>query len=404
MSVDTTVTTDTDIVIVGGGPVGAALALALTSHGGNLRVTVLESRGEHAPHDLAAAREPRPIALSHGSRLLLERLDAWDALTRAGVHSTINGVHVSQRGGFGRMAFSAADAGVAHLGYVFDFNDIYNSLVQAARRTVTDFRAGARAAALSRDGDRQYLGYIQDGALNQLTAHLVVIADGGDIAGLAPPKIIDYAQQALTARVRTSRPHANVAYERFTHDGPLALLPFGDEMALVWTLAPERAAALREADTTVFLAALRDAFGGRLGAFTHVSDVTQRACHPLTLRLGAGATPQPGLVTIGNAAQTLHPVAGQGLNLGLRDAWELAQVLRTGTVQTLLDPALLRQYHADRRVDRYATIAATHSLVRLFSNDFMPLDIARGAGMTLLGSIAPARNYVARRMIFGARG
>ena len=396
---------DTDIAIVGGGPVGAALALAL--QGSNLRITVLESRGEHAPnaaHAVPSAREPRPIALSHGSRLLLERLDAWDALTRTSVHSAINHVHVSQRGGFGRMAFSAADAGVAHLGYVFDFNDIFESLMRAAHGTACNYREGAHATALSRDGDRQCIGYTQGDATKQLTARLVVIADGGEIAGLASPKIIDYAQQALTARVRTARPHANVAYERFTRDGPLALLPFGDEMALVWTLTPERAAALREADAATFLAALRESFGGRLGAFTHV---TRRACHPLTLRHAAHSatdTPQPGVVTIGNAAQTLHPVAGQGLNLGLRDAWELAQILRTGTAPSLADPALLRRYHAARRIDRYATIAATHGMVRLFSNDFLPLDVARGAGMALLGSVAPARNFIARRMIFGARG
>ncbi len=393
---------DTDIAIVGGGPVGAALALALSGSGhadnASLRVTVLEASTLAAD----AAMDPRPIALSYGSRLLLERLNAWRALTHTASATAIDHVHVSQRGGFGRVALSAIDAGVPQLGYVSDFNDIFNSLATAVRGTVCDFLSGARATALSRDGEISRIDYTRDGAAASLTARLVVIADGGDIDGLAPPKTIDYEQHALTARISTSLPHRHVAYERFTPEGPLALLPFNEDMALVWTLKPARAEALRDADSATFLAALREAFGGRLGEFT---GVTRRACYPLTLRY-ATQNLAPGIVTIGNAAQTLHPVAGQGFNLGLRDAWELAQILRTTPVLDLnhSNSERLRQFCANRRIDRYATIAATHGLVQLFSNDYFPLRAARGAGMTLLSAIAPARNFLARRMIFGARG
>jgi 2-octaprenyl-6-methoxyphenol hydroxylase len=171
-------------------------------------------------------------------------------------------------------------------------------------------------------------------------------------------------------------------------------------MALVWTLTPARAQALQAADSTEFLAALRAAFGGRLGDFTAASE---RTCYALTLRYATAAA-AAGVLTIGNAAQTLHPVAGQGFNLGLRDAWELASVLRTLSVQAIADSEPLRRYRARRRVDRVATVSATHGLVRLFSNDFFPLNAARGAGMTLLGSVAPVRNFLARRMIFGLHG
>ncbi|MEQ1773142.1 MAG: FAD-dependent monooxygenase [Burkholderiales bacterium] len=388
---------DTDIAIVGGGPVGSALALALRES--DLRITVLEARPERvAP----AAHAPRPIALSHGSRLLLERVGAWAGL-RASKTTAINHIHVSQRGGFGRMAISAADAGVPHLGYVSDYDDIFSELANAVRSADGDFREGAYVTALRRDGDRQYIDYTRDDKATTLTARLAVIADGGDIEGLSPPKVIDYAQHALTACVSTALPHENVAYERFTPEGPLALLPFGDIMALVWTLTPSRAEALKDAEPHLFLAALRESFGGRLGDF---KTVTQRACYPLSLRYATGVN-KPGVVTIGNAAQTLHPVAGQGFNLGLRDAWELAQLFRTVSPQALTNRETnehLRGYLARRRIDRNGTIAATHGLVRLFSNDFFPANVARGAGMTMLGCVAPLKNFVARRMIFGARG
>lgn len=387
---------DTDIAIVGGGPVGAALALALREI--HLRVTVLEAREPAA----ASAHDPRPIALSYGSRLLLERLNAWHDLTRAANGTAIDRIHVSQRGGFGRVALSAADADVPQLGYVSDFNDIFTSLATAARGSGCDYRGSARATALSRDGEFRRVEYTCKGAAASLTARLVVIADGGNIDGLAPPKTIAYAQHALTARVSTSLPHRHVAYERFTPEGPLALLPFDQDMALVWTLKPARAEELRDADAAAFLAALREAFGSRLGDFT---GVTRRACYPLTLRYAA-QNHAPAIVIIGNAAQTLHPVAGQGFNLGLRDAWELAQILHSIATHDLNlgDSERLRQFCASRRIDRYATIAATHSLVQLFSNDFLPLRAARGVGMTLVGSIAPARTFLARRMIFGAHG
>jgi 2-octaprenyl-6-methoxyphenol hydroxylase len=319
-------------------------------------------------------------------------MGVWAALAP----TPIQQVHVSQHGGFGRAAISADETGVPALGYVVDYGAMFAVLTEAARGSGCRYLDGARVTAVHREGDLQRIDYTQDGVAASLMGHLTAVADGGNIDGLAPVKVIDYKQHALTARVRVTLPHRNVAYERFTPEGPL-----------VWTLTPERAQALLAADAAVFLGALRLAFGARLGDFV---SVTQRAAYPLTLRytpVFAGAT-APGVVTLGNAAQTLHPVAGQGFNLGLRDAWELARTLRAIPAPRFAHHdtvrSALREYRAARRTDRYATVAATHGLVQLFSNDYFPLRAMRGAGLTLIGSIAPLRDFLARRMIFGAHG
>lgn len=370
---------------------GAALALALRDSA--LRVTVLEARTIHAA---PGTHDARPIALSHGSRLLLERLGAWRNLAP----TPIDHIHVSQRGGFGRVAIHAHDSGVPALGYVVDYGAVLAALADAAGTCGIDYRANTRVTAIRSEGAISRVEYSHEGAPATLNASLTVVADGGDIDGVAPAKVIGYGQSALTARVRTMHPHHNTAYERFTADGPLALLPFGAEMALVWTLAPRRARELEHADSPSFLLALRNAFGGRLGGFTAV---TQRACYPLSLRRNAHAETTR-VMRIGNAAQTLHPVAGQGFNLGLRDAWELAQMLRAVGAQELATADFTHRFGAARRADRGAAMAATHALVRVFSNDFAALGALRGAGMTLLGCVPPARDFLARRMIFGTRG
>jgi 2-octaprenyl-6-methoxyphenol hydroxylase len=379
---------DTDVLIIGGGPVGAALALALRREAApDLRVTVLEAR-------TVAANDQRPIALAHGSRLILERLGAWQALQS----TPILQIHVSQKGAFGRAVLAASETGVPALGYVADYNAIFAALSDAVRALGSDYRAGACATAIHPADDEVSVDYHKNAVAKRLSARLVVVADGGELQGLAPPKVTDYAQCALTARVRTQLAHAGTAYERFTVEGPLALLPYGEEMALVWTLNPARAESLLAADEPDFLAALGEAFGGRLGALRAVQG---RETYPLALRRVSGALPA-NCVAIGNAAQTLHPVAGQGFNLGLRDAWELAQLLGEVDLELVGARQTLQRFQAKRRLDRATTIGLTHGLVQLFSNDYFALDTLRGAGMTLLGSLPPLRSGLARRMMFGA--
>lgn len=376
-----------DVVVTGGGPVGAAAALEL--HAAGLRVLLVESRE-------ASARPPgfRPLALSYGSRLILERLGVWGALTTA---TAIDRIHISQRGRFGRTVLRADEAGLPALGYVVDYAALLACLSRALSESGVLTLRGARVTSISHDRTSSRIEYDAGAAAGECLASVVAIADGTAEAAGLDVRVTDYGQSALTARVEADPPHAHTAYERFTPEGPVALLPCEGGYALVWTSAPERAEVLRNAPPADFLECLQQHFGDRAGRFTAVS---ARAAQPLALRV-ADETTCGRAALIGNAAQALHPVAGQGFNLGLRDAWELAAQIRQRGAR---DEALLQAYGARRRIDRAGGIAFTHALVKVFSNDIFPLALARGAGLALLDCLPPARNFVVRRMVFGSRG
>jgi len=344
------VTAGAEVLVLGAGPVGCALALAL--QGSRHAVRLVEPKS-------AAHRAFRPIALSHASRLILERVGAWGGFSATPIQS----IHVSQAGAFGRTRMDASDAGVPALGYVTQ----YAELVAALRE-----RAGVERDA---------------GAPARLTVHAEGAA--GESRGRR------YAHDAVVARVTAQSPPAGTAYERFTAEGPLALLPLGADWALVWTARPERAAALLAAPPQAFLEQLQQAFGERAGRFTAVHG---RARAPLELRV-RGSRVRGREVYIGNAAQTLHPVAGQGLNLGLRDAWELAQVLRDAPDPG--DAGVLARYAAQRRLDAAATIGITELLARSFAGTNPLARAARGAALTALDLVPVARRFFARRMMFG---
>jgi 2-octaprenyl-6-methoxyphenol hydroxylase len=379
---------DYDVLIVGGGPVGAALALAL--RGAGLGIGQLEAR------PAAGLADPRPIALSHGSRLILERLGAWEELAGA---MPIQRIHISQRGGWGRVGLDARHAGVPALGYVLEYGVLAKALARAldAGGGVEWMRGSA--SAFEPGMDTAVVKFASGRSDDRASARLIAVADGGALP-VARMKIHDYGQAAIAARVTCDAPHRNVAFERFTPDGPLALLPADQALALVWTTTPEHARELCAMAEAGFLARLQQGFGGRLGRFRTVSG---RAWFPLALKVAARTT-EPRTVVLGNAAQTLHPVAGQGLNLGLRDAWELAACARGCDRASIGGADFLKHYAARRRLDRGGGIFFTDSLVRLFSNDLAILKLARGLGLAALGAVPPARDFVARRMIFGARG
>src|SRR5216683_1102849 len=343
---------ETDVLIHGAGPVGCALALALRGTG--LRVAVFDKTSFAAPF--------RPIALSYASRLILERVGAWQTAT------PIETIHVSQAGGFGHARLEAADAGVPALGYVMD----YSTLAASLRSQVEEF--------ITKD---------------EVAAKCVVHAEGA--AQDAEEK--RYAQDAVVALVHTDPPAHSAAFERFTPEGPLALLPFAGRYAMVWSRRPEKARVLAAAPDAEFLAELGAAAGHRPGRPVKVE---ARAVQPLVLRVRATRI-APRAVFIGNAAQTLHPVAGQGLNLGLRDAWELAQMLLDVANEEIGAPRFLERYIRRRRLDRYAGIGFTDFLVRVFSNSLPFIAAARGAGLAALDASPPARRFLARRMIFGTR-
>lgn len=383
-----------DVVIVGGGPVGIAAALALEPSG--LDVLALEARPAETPALVAA--DERPLALSHGSRLILERLGAWDSLSSA---TPITRIHVSQAGGFGRVLLDAREAGVPAYGYVVHYGELLRVLAHAAQHRLARYRLGARASAVRAEGTAAVVEYTREnGIADTATAPLVVVADGGSLVSEADIQARDYGQTAVTARVTPELAHAGTAYERFTRHGPLALLPMGADMALIWTTAPERAAELAAMAEGRFLAALQDEFGNRLGAFRAVGP---RSVYPLVLRYAHHAV-LPRTVLIGNAAQTLHPVAGQGFNLGLRDAWELAEDLAACEPEWLGQPDVLERLRRRRRLDRRASIAFTDFLARIFTNDVPAVRVARGLGLAALDQLPPFKNFLARRMMFGARG
>jgi 2-octaprenyl-6-methoxyphenol hydroxylase len=339
-----------DVLILGAGPVGCTLALAL--QGARHRVRLVDPRP-------AALPAFRPIALSHASRLILERVGAWGAFPA----TPITCIHVSQAGAFGRTRMDAADAGVPALGYVTQYADLV-----AALRARVDIEHDVGGAPM-------------------LTVH----AEG--TATQARER--RYGHDAVVARVAAEHASQAVAYERFTAEGPLALLPLAGEWALVWSARPERAAALADAAPRDFLAQLQQALGDRAGRFTAVHG---RSRAPLGLRVRASRV-EGREVFIGNAAQTLHPVAGQGLNLGLRDAWDLAQDLHATD-----DPGgerALARFAAQRRLDAAATISVTELLARGFLGANPLARAARGAALTGLDILPAARRFFARRMIFG---
>lgn len=383
-----------DLVVVGGGPVGAALALAVQAQGRD--VLALEARAAEAAALVEV--DERPLALSYGTRLILERLGVWQDLQHC---TTIDRIHVSQAGAFGRVMLDARETGVPAYGYVVPYGELLKTLTQAARDRVPRYRMGARVTAVRPDVAAAEVDFMREpGVTETASAPLVVVADGGALVAGADINTRDYEQTAVTARVTTEIPHGGTAYERFTRHGPLALLPSGNMLALVWTTTAERAAELAAWPEARFLDALQNEFGNRLGRFLSVQG---RAVYPLMLKY-AREVVFPHTILIGNAAQTLHPVAGQGFNLGLRDAWELAEAIAGCEPEWLGQADMLARMRRRRMLDRRASIAFTDLLVRVFSNDFAPLRAARGAGLAALDTLPFLKNFLARRMTFGARG
>lgn len=377
-----------DVVIVGGGPVGAALALALEPSG--LSVLLADARGEDPREE-----DPRTLALSYGSRLILERLGVWGNVTPA---TPIASIHVSHRGAFGRAALSAAESGLPALGYVVPYAALQRALDAALQRAAhVTLIVGARAEDIEAGAEFVRIEFEDNASSRDVRARLAIMADGGATSrALTRVDVRDYGQSAIVANVLTSRPHGNIAFERFTSTGPLALLPRENGWALIWTTTPDAAHQLCTLPASAFLAQLQTAFGDRAGRF---SDVAARAAFALTLRVAQPPTTAR-TVLLGNAAQVLHPVAGQGLNLGLRDAWELGECIQSHPG----DPGrsdLLAAYAARRWRDRAGGILLTDALVRVFSNDRLAVRWLRGCGLTFLDSLPPVKRAFMQQMNFG---
>ncbi len=379
-----------DIVIIGGGPVGSALALALKDS--PLRVCVLEAR-------TAASSDARALALSYGSRLLLERMGVWGKLHDV---SAIRRIHISQKRSFGRAVLCAEEMNVPELGYVLPYQILQDALSRELRNGAVATIFGASVTQLAGEIGYADVGYQLDGVEHTLHARLAVVADGGKLlAQRHPPEVRDYGQSALITHVTCAAPQSDTAFERFTPQGPVALLPFKDGYELVWTAPHQHTEKMLAWDEAQFLEELHRHFGDRVGEFLTVG---RRSCFPLGLKKAPRQAPMPHVVLIGNAAQTMHPVAGQGFNMGLRDAWELAREILDAKPEALGTDAMLAGYRSERSTDREAGIRFTDSLVRLFSNDLPLVSAARAASLTALDCLPFAKQFVARRMMFGANG
>lgn len=346
-----------------------ALALALHRGGVNSRIIDARPRG-------AAQNDARILALSHGSRLALEALGLWQGIA----HTAITTIHVSQQGGFGRTLIRAAEENVPALGYVIAAGDLAAALDAAIAAAGIDYAGNTPAPA-------------------QTDARLVVHAEGC-IEADERIRTHDYGQHAVICMADAAAAHRGIARERFTPAGPLALLPCKEGYAVVLTCPSAESERIAGLDDVDFLALLQQRLG-RHGPRVALTAVTPRLVYPLGLRVRPSPVGERA-VWIGNAAQTLHPVAGQGFNLALRDIMELSDTLSDASDPG--DPALLARHAARRRIDRLATAGFTDGLVRLFSNDIAPLRHARGAGLLALDLLPPARSFLARRMMFGARG
>jgi 2-octaprenyl-6-methoxyphenol hydroxylase len=376
-----------DVVIVGGGMVGASLALALDATA--LRTILIES----VPYDAAAqpSFDERTTALGNGSRRIFEALGVWPRI--APQAAAIRTIHVSDAGRFGFSRLRAEEQGVEAFGYVAANRVIGKALwerLQKARNVTLRVPAKPQGVRLSAEGVEVRLDS------EAIHARVVVAADGArslvrESAGITA-SIEDYEQVAIVANVIADRPHDGTAYERFTPSGPLAVLPVHDgSLTVVWTLAPAEAEHTLNLDETTFLAALQRCFGWRAGRFIRLG---QRASYPLRLTR-ADSVVAARTVLVGNAAQSLHPVAGQGFNLGLRDAAMLAEVLATGPDDAGA-PELLERFAQWRAADRRGVVGFTDRLVKLFGDPRPGVGLVRNLGLLLFDLAPPAKSALAR--------
>ncbi len=386
-----------DILIIGGGMVGASLAHALCGRGMHIGVVEahpLESRSQPSYDD-------RVIALAYGTRHILSGIGVWPKI--AADAAPIRRIHISDRGHWGFTRLDCADLGVEALGYVAAARTLGESLLpRLASADDLDLLCPAQLKSFETRDDRVSVEVQIGGEPEFLTCRLLVAADGGrslvrQLLGLGT-RHWTYGQTAVIANITPGKEHQGVAYERFTDSGPLAVLPMTEgRCSVVWTLADEQVAGVMGLDDRHFLERLQARFGYRLGRLRKVG---ARSAYPLRHMLIKDEV-RPRVALIGNAAHTLHPVAGQGLNLGMRDVAALAELLGDAA-RAGADPGsrdLLQSYADWRRRDQQSVSLVTDGLVRLFSNPLAPVTLARNLGLLGLDMTPAAKRLVARRFM-----
>ncbi|MEW6998411.1 2-octaprenyl-6-methoxyphenyl hydroxylase [Colwelliaceae bacterium BS250] len=393
-----------DIIISGAGLAGASMALALSkltkANGALLTIAVVETFA--VTDKLPKSYDARVIALSHGTASYLNTLGAWPELKNHAM--AIKNIHISDRGYYGKARLNCRDYNVSALGFVSEMQAIGNSLIGALKHCSNiHFFAPETIKHITWQSEQVIVQLESD---IELSANLLLGCDGGQSVCREQANIetstSDYQQVAIIANLTPQIPHNNIAFERFTDAGPVALLPMTDgRCSLVWTVKPENVADILALDDQAFIDKLMHDFGTWLGSFTQVG---KRFSFDLKL-IQASEQVHHRMALLGNASHTLHPIAGQGFNLGMRDVQVMAEMITAQLDKAKLSGAhcdlgngkLLQQYAQQRKADHQQVIALTDSLVHLFSNKHFPLTIARGVGLKVLNYAKPLKTALAEK-------
>ncbi|MEE4818648.1 2-octaprenyl-3-methyl-6-methoxy-1,4-benzoquinol hydroxylase [Pseudomonas alliivorans] len=392
--------TRADVLIVGAGMVGSALALAL--QGSGLEVIVVDGGALSVkPFDVACAFEPRVSALSAASQRILQRLDVWEGIAGRRV-SPYSHMHVWDGSGTGHIHFSASSVHADVLGHIVENRVVQDALLDRLHDSDIGLLANARLEQMRYSGD-DWLLTLSDG--RKLRAPLVVAADGANSAvrrlTATPTREWDYLHNAIVTSVRTAEPNRKTAWQRFTDEGPLAFLPLDRDgehwSSIVWSVTPAESERLMAVDDDVFCKELEQAFERRLG---QVLAVDARLCVPLRQR-HAKRYVAKGLALIGDAAHTIHPLAGQGVNLGFLDAAVLAEVLTHAAArgELLSDVRVLGRYERRRMPHNLALMAAMEGFERLFQADPLPLRWLRNTGLKVVNKLPEAKALFVREAL-----
>ncbi len=386
-----------DVLIIGGGLAGASLACALEESG--LSIEIIEAHPLNT--DAQPCYDDRTVALSYGSRVIFEAMGLWDAM--ADRIEPIKTIHISDRGHLGVTRLRHHEEGVEALGYVAENRVLGEVLYQRlADNQNVSMHCPAQVLGLQQNDESVSVCYQEDGEEHELTASLLIVADGVNSKTREMLQIgtsrQDYQQSAVITNVTPGQPHQNVAYERFTDTGPLAFLPMTDNRcSVVWTVPSEQAADLAALDDDAFLEKLQQRFGFRLGCLKKAG---QRHVYPLAL-VEATQVVRGRVVVIGNAAHAIHPVAGQGFNLALRDIALLAELLTLRSSESMAET--LATYVEMREQDTQRVYRLTDALVKVFSNDFSVLGHMRAVGL-LATDLMPFVKHKLARQSMGLSG
>ena len=380
-----------DCAIIGGGPVG--LIFAILNHASKGKIQIFESKNRGATN-----QDNKALALSNGSRLILEEIGIWDRLEKN--ITKIEKIHTSQVGSFGRTLLDAGEFNEESLGYIVSYGHLMEVLQEEIQciNNVKIFYETKVTKCLDEKAILN-LSLETNNKIKNLKSEFVILADGAaeKIEGLELNKKIKYFDHtAIVTKVLTEIPHRNIAYERFTPNGPIALLPNKeDKFSLVWTGPSKFIEKLEKLNKESFLSQLHESFGDRVGSFLECEKRIS-----FDLKQTYVEVMHSNIVALGNASQTMHPVAGQGLNTGLKDASKLNQSLIDHTKLKSLE-ALLDEYKQSRASERKKILNFTEMLVKSFSNDLVGLKKVRGYALSLLDIARPIKQSFVRKMSYG---